>query len=101
MPTRAEARASAITLFREGMRNAAIAARLTGVKERTMQHYFKKLRAGESLAHRPGAGRPRKLTSTLRRRLAQIKSKHPYKTARWYARRLSEMSDQPVGVTTV
>lgn len=65
-----------------------------------MQHYFKKLREGESLADRPRPGQPPKLTSTLRRRLAQIKSKNPKMSARWYARELSRISGVTVGVTT-
>lgn len=101
MPSRLQTRASAITLFGQGMRNASLAARLTGAKKRTMQHLFKKLRAGESLEDKPRSGGPRKLTSALRRSLAQIKAKHPYKSARWYARKLSEVRAQPVGVSTV
>jgi transposase len=66
-----------------------------------MQRYFKRLRAGESLEDKHRPGRPAKLTSTLRRRLAQIKARNPKKSARWYAQELSRMSGQPVGVTTV
>lgn len=99
MPSRFEARASAKVLYEQGIRNASYAARLTGVKKRTMRYYFNKLRRGESLEDRPRPGRPRILTSSLRRRLGQIKSRYPKKSARWYARELSRLCRFHVGVT--
>jgi DDE superfamily endonuclease/Transposase len=66
-----------------------------------MRSYFARLRRGESLDERPRSGRPRKLTSTLRRQLAQLKRRFPDKGAAFYAAQLSEKSGQPVGVSTV
>lgn len=83
------------------MRNATLASRLTGVKERTMQSYFARLRRGESLVDKPRSGRPPKLTATLRRQLGQIKSRDPLEDASFYARELSRVSGQPVSETTV
>ena len=65
-----------------------------------MQRYFNKLRRGESLEERARLGRPRKLTSTLRRQLGQIKAKHPKEKTRWYARQLSRVRGEPVGEET-
>lgn len=101
MPTRHEARASAKTLWGQGMRNASLASRLTGVKTRTMQRYFNKLDRGEPLEDKPRPGQPRKLTSTLKRRLGQIKSKNPKMSAKFYASELRRIGGAPVGVTTV
>lgn len=65
-----------------------------------MQHLFKKLRAKESLEERERSGRPRKLTSTFRRQLAQIKRRHLRETTTFYARELSRVRGEPVGVET-
>ena len=65
-----------------------------------MQDYFKRLRRGESLDDRPRLGRPRKLTSTLRRQLGQIKAIHPKEKTRWYAHQLSRVRGEPVGEET-
>ena len=65
-----------------------------------MQRYFNKLRRGESLEERARLGRPRKLTSTLRRQLGQIKAKPPTEKTRWYARQLSRVRGEPVGEET-
>lgn len=101
MPARHEARAAAKVLWEQGTRNAALASRLTGVKESTMRSFFARLRRGESLDERPRTGRPRKMTSTLRRRLAQLKRQFPYKAASFFAARLSDGGHTPVSVRSV
>ena len=65
-----------------------------------MRDYFKKLRRGESLEERARSGRPRKLISTLRRQLSQIKAKHPKEKTTWYARQLSRVRVERLSVTT-
>jgi hypothetical protein len=63
-----------------------------------MQQHFKKLGQGESLEEKPRSGRPRLLTSTLRRRLGQLKAQEPYKRASYYAAQLARISGGPVSV---
>lgn len=99
--TRQEQRALAKSFFRRGYRNASEAGREGGVSERTMRSYFGRLRAGESLEERPRSGRPRVNTSTLRRRLAQIKRRFPREASAFYARQLERTSGHPISVSTV
>lgn len=101
MTTRHQDRASAIALFSQGMRNAAMASRLTGVKKSTMRKYFKNLKRGESLDEKPRSGRPRKLTSFLRRQLGQIKGRAPFESASFYAQELSRVSCGPISERSV
>ena len=56
------------------------------------------MREGESLEDRPRSGRPRTLTSTLHRRLGQIK--HPRASAAVFARDLTLRSDRNVSDRT-
>ncbi len=65
-----------------------------------MQYLFKKLREKESLEERERSGRPRKLTVTFRRQLALIKTRHLRQTTTFYARELSRVRGEPVGVET-
>ena len=80
-----EMHALAKSLWRRGFRNASYAANVVGVSKRTMRLYFAKLRAGASLEARPRSGRPPKLTPRLRRSIAQIKKRHPFESASFYA----------------
>jgi transposase len=101
MPHRSEQRALAKALWRLGIRNPYVLYKRWHIPYKTAYRYIKRLNRGESLEDRPRAGRPRKLTSRLRRQLAQLKSKDPKKKAAFFARRLSEINDTPVGVDTV
>jgi transposase len=101
MPRRLDARATAMSLWEGGTRNASFAAKLANVKVRTMQSYFNKLRRGESLEDKARSGRPRKLNSTLRRQLGQIKAKHPDEDSLFYAQELSLVSGQAISERTV
>jgi transposase len=53
------------------------------------------------LEEKPRSGRPRKRTSTLARRLGQIKSRTPNKSAAYYAAELSKKGPDPVSEGTV
>jgi transposase len=101
MTSREARRGAAQLLWQQGMRNAAHAARLTGVPERTMRSYFGKLLRGESLEDRPRSGRPRKLTEAMKRRLQRIKSRHPRETSAFYAARFEEETGLRLGLETI
>jgi hypothetical protein len=47
------------------------------------------------------SGRPPKLSSTLRRQLGQIKSKHPFEDSFFYAQELSRVARRPISEHTV
>jgi transposase len=94
-------RTLAKSLFDRGIRSPSLISKYSNIPYSTAKRYLKKLRYGESLKDRPRSGRPRKLTSRLRRQLAQIKSKHPNKSSTFYARSLSKRNGTAVGVTTV
>lgn len=96
-----EQRAIARHFYEHQTQNAAEAARLTGISERTMQRYFAKLRRGQSLDDKPRSGRPRKVDTSLRNRLRAIKSQYPQESARFYAQQLSEGPDMRVSERTV
>ena len=66
-----------------------------------MQSYYNKLRAGESLDDKPRSGRPRIITSTFKRQLGQIKSRHPLASAAFLAQQLGRIRGQPVSAETV
>ena len=66
-----------------------------------MQRIFARLKAGKSAETIKVLGRPRKLTLPLRRQLAQIKARHPFKSSFFYAQRLSRMNNVPVSVRSV
>ena len=94
-------RALAKSLFDRGIRSPYLMKKDYGIPYSTAKLYLKKLRRGESLEDRHRPGRPRKLTSSFRRQLAQIKSKHPKQTSKFYARYISKKTGKPVGVRTV
>jgi transposase len=97
----ASRRTLAKSLFDQGIRSPSLISKYYDIPYSTAKRYLKRLKNGESLEDRPRSGRPRKLTSRLRRQLAQIKSKHPKKSSGFYARYLSKRNVSKVGVTTV
>lgn len=94
-------RTLAKSLFDQGIRSPYLISKQCNIPYSTAKRYLKKLRCGESLEDRPRTGRPPKLTSRLRRQLAQIKSRHPKKSSAYYARYLSRKNGSRVGATTV
>lgn len=94
-------RTLAKSLFDRGIRSPSLISKVCKISYATAKRYLKKLKGGVSLDDQPRPGRPRKLTSRLRRQLAQIKSRHPKKSAAFYARYLSKLNRAPVGVSTV
>lgn len=94
-------RTLAKSLFDRGIRSPSLISKYCHLSYATAKRYLKKLTQGKSLEDLPRTGRPRKLTSRLRRQLAQIKSRHPKKSAAFYARSLSKRNDAVVGIGTV
>lgn len=101
MLPRAEQRALVKALWRRGIQNPYVICKHWRVPYATAYRYTKRLRRGESLDDRPRPGRPRKLNSTLRRQLGQLKAKHPREKAAFFARRLRELNGLPVSKETV
>jgi len=97
----ASRRTLAKSLFERGIRSPSLISKHCNIPYSTAERYLKKLRHGESLEDRPRSGRPPKLTSRLRRQLAQIKSRHPKKSAVYYAQSLSKRNGAPVSIRTV
>ena len=94
-------RTLAKSLFDRGIRSPSLISRECKISYATAKRYLKKLKAALSLEDQPRSERPRKLTSRLRRQLAQIKSRHPKKAAAFYTRYLSKKNGAKVGVSTV
>lgn len=69
--------------------------------KRTAQRIFERLKAGRNAETGKNPGRPLKLTASLRRQLGQLKIKHPFKSAAWYAHQLSTRNQVPLSVRSV
>ena len=93
-------RTLAKSLFDQGIRSPSLISKHCKVSLSTALRYLKKLKHGGQLEDRPRSGRPPKLTSRLRRQLAQIKSRHPKKSAAYYAKYLSRINDTRVSTRT-
>ena len=94
-------RALAKSLFDQGIRSPSVISKRCHIHYSTAKRYLKKLRRKESLEDRPRSGRPRKLASRLRRQLAQIKSRHPKKSASYYAQYLSRITGSRISTRTI
>jgi transposase len=94
-------RTLAKSLFERGIHSPSLISKHSNISYSTAKRYLKKLRHRESLEDRPRPGRPPKLTSRLRRQLAQIKSRHPKKSAAYYAQSLSKRNGASVSTRTV
>jgi transposase len=97
----ASRRTLAKSLFERGIRSPSLISKHCNIPYSTAKRYLKKLRHGDGLEDRPRSGRPPKLTSRLRRQLAQIKSRHPKKSAAYYAQSLSKRNGASVSTRTV
>ena len=87
--------------WRIGERNAAAAARATGVPYSTMARYFARLRAGGDIEDRSRSGRPRKDTSRFHRQLSYMWKQHPHESAAQLAHRLNDRYEYSVSPSTV
>ena len=82
--------------FDLGIRDAYTICSRTGLKKRFVNRTLKKLRETGNIEDAPRPGRPKKITTRLRRQLAQIKRKNPRKGAAYDADALSNRNQEPV-----
>ena len=82
--------------FDLGIRDAYTIHARTGLQKRFINRTLKKLRETGNIEDAPRPGRPKKVTTRLRRQLAQIKRKTPRKGAAYYAAELSNRNQVPV-----
>lgn len=94
-------RALAKSLFERGINSPTVIARHCKISRPTARRYLENLRRGESLADKPRSGRPRKVTSTFKRQLGQIKSQNPDESAKFYAEYISNLNGTPISATSV
>lgn len=87
--------------FDRGIRSTSDICERTGLPKRTVNHYKKKLKEDGTLDDLSRPGRPKKITSTFRRRLGQVKRSLPRAPAHTLAKRMSELGGSQVSTSTV
>lgn len=102
MPSQFDDQRKTVKYFIEhGIQSTAAICERTGLPKRTVNHYKKKLKEHGTLDDLPRSGPPSKITSTLRRRLGQVKRHVPRASAHTLAKRVSEISGSPVSTSTI
>jgi transposase len=84
-----------------GITSTSEICRRTNIPKRSVIQYKKKLRETGSIADAFRSGRPPKITSSLRRQLAQIKRFQPREAAHTYAALLSNRNKSTISASSV
>ena len=102
MPSKFDTQRNAVKfLLQRGIQSTSDICKRTGLRRQTVNRYKHKWRLRGSLDDLPRPGRQTKITSTFRRRLAQVKRSTPRAPAHTLAKRMGELEGSSVGVTTV
>src|SRR3954453_5069716 len=102
MPSKYEPRRVVVKyLIEHGITSTSEICRRTNISKRSVIQYKKKLRETGSIADAYRPGRPPKITSRLRRQLAQIKRFQPREAARTYATLLSNRNNSAISASSV
>ena len=102
MPSKFDTQRNAVKfLLQRGIQSTSDICKRTGLNERTVNRYKDKWRLRGSLDDLPRPGRQPKITSTFRRRLAQVKRSTPRAPAHTLAKRMSELAGSSVCAETV
>jgi transposase len=101
MPSKFDDQRKTVKFFIErGIQSTSDICKRTGLSKSTVNDYKKKLKEYGTLDDLSRSGRPSKITSTLRRRLGQVKRHMPRAPAHALAKRVSELGDSPISATT-
>ena len=102
MPSKYEPQRIVVKYFIEhGLTSTSDICRRTYLSKRPVNRYKKKLRETASIADSPRSGRPPKITSRLRRQLAQIKRRIPREAAHTYATLISNRNGYAISARSV